>query len=110
MAAGRFVSQTRPSAFDWARPMPVFFALQIADLLTTVIFRSMGVAETNPLAQFLMEQFGTLIGLLVLKTTAICVGLACGIASHPVFVRRLNGVYCLIVALNYLTICNVIRR
>jgi hypothetical protein len=93
----------------WPRPMYLFFALQAADLLTTLVFRAMGVAETNPLACFLMDHFGNLSGLLILKCAAIAIGLRCDIASHPAFVRRINAVYCVIIAINYLTICNALR-
>ena len=92
------------------RAMRLFFGLQVADLASTITFRSMGVAETNPLASFLMETFGALVGLLILKMAAISIGLACKMESHPAFLRRINGVYCVILAFNYLTICNAVRH
>jgi len=90
--------------------MRLFFSLQLADLVTTLVFRAMGVAETNPLASYLMESFGTFIGVLILKIVAISIGLACDMGSHPVFVRRMNAFYCVIIAINYLTICNAVRH
>ena len=89
--------------------MYVFFGLQAADLTSTLIFRSMGVAETNPMAAFLMDHFGSVSGLLILKCAAIAIGLSCDIESHPIFLRRINAVYCVIIAINYLTICNALR-
>ena len=89
--------------------MHLFFAFQAADLMSTLIFRSMGVAETNPMAAYLMDLFGSLSGLLILKSAAIAIGLSCDIESHPVFLRRINAIYCVIIAINYLTVCNALR-
>jgi len=93
----------------WPRTMYCFLALQAADLMSTLIFRSMGVAETNPMAAYLMDHFGSLSGLLILKCAAIAVGLSCDMESHPVFLRRINAIYCVIIGINYLTICNALR-
>jgi hypothetical protein len=93
----------------WPRPMYLFCALQAADVLTTIVFRAMGVAESNPVAGFLMDRFGNLSGLLILKSAAIAIGLTCDITSHPIFVRRINAIYCVIIVINYLTICNALR-
>ena len=98
-----------PAAGLGSGPMKLFFVLQLLDVLTTLIFRSMGLAETNPLVGHLMDQFGTLGGLLIVKTVAIAIGLACQMASHPGFVRKINWVYAAIVAINFLTICNAVR-
>jgi len=103
MARGLFRSSRSTRLLCW------FFALQAADLLSTLIFRSMGVAETNPIAAYLMEHFGVFTGLLVLKSAAIAVGMGCNIGAHPTFLRRINMAYCAIIALNYLTICNALR-
>jgi hypothetical protein len=89
--------------------MHLFFAFQAADLMSTLIFRSMGVAETNPIAAYLMDHFGSLSGLLILKCAAIAIALSCDIESHPVFLRRINAIYCVIIAINYLTVCNALR-
>ena len=74
-----------------------------------MIFRHLGVPETNPLAAFLMESFGNLLGLLLLKAVAVTVGIGCGVTTHPVVLRRINAVYFVIIAINYLTICNAVR-
>jgi uncharacterized membrane protein len=109
MAPGFSGHQARAAALRGSRPMCVFLALQVADLLTTSIFRGLGVAESNPLAGYLMELFGTVTGLLVLKTAAISIALACNMQSRPVFVRRMNAFYSVIIAVNYLTICDTLR-
>src|SRR5258708_34831350 len=46
------------SESQWGGPMRLFFTLQIADVLTTLIFRSLGQAESNPLVGYLMDHFG----------------------------------------------------
>jgi hypothetical protein len=102
--------QSRLNSSPQFGPLQIFFALQAADLVTTLIFRSIGIAETNPLAGFLMEHFGTLVGLLLLKSAAICIAWVSGVAAHSNFMRKINIFYCVIVAVNYLTICNSFRR
>jgi hypothetical protein len=97
----------RYQAFWSGRGMRTFYALQIGDVLTTLLFMSRGIAETNPLADYLMHHFGTLIGLIVLKGAAISVALLCNVASHPKFMHRINAVYVVIVLLNILTLCTV---
>lgn len=89
---------------DAAGPVRAFFALQLADLFTTMVFRSMGIAETNPVASSLMEHFGTFPGLLILKFTAISIAIAAGATEHPRFLRSINVLYTAIVVLNVLTI------
>ena len=84
--------------------MKALFGLQIADIATTLVFRSMGVAETNPLVGGLMVRFGTLGGLVLVKIAAIAIALLCGVAAHPKFVKKINWVYCAIVTINLLTI------
>lgn len=86
--------------------MKALVGLQICDVVSTLIFRSMGIAESNPIVDALMAQFGTVGGLLVVKSAAIFVALSVGIASRPVLVRRINWIYCAIVAVNLLTILN----
>ncbi len=84
--------------------MKFFLCLQAADAVTTLIFLSMGLAESNPIASRLMEAFGPLGGLLVLKTFAMAVAFLCRLAAKPSFFRRINMVYVVIVSLNLLTI------
>lgn len=84
--------------------MKAFWALQVADVVTTLIFLSMGIAESNPLTSFLMERFGPLGGLFLLKAVGIGIALGCGFSSHKKFVNRINLVYVAVVGLNVLTI------
>lgn len=88
----------------WSAPMKALFGLQIADVVSTIVFRSMGIAESNPLVDRFMEHFGLVGGLLLIKAAAILVAVACGIAAWPVFVRRINWAYCFFLLLNVLTI------
>ena len=94
---------------SWTPPLKVFFALQLTDVLTTAVFRSMGISETNPMIAWMMDRFGTLGGLLMIKSLAISIGMGCGIAAHPRFVRWINAVYFAIVSVNFLTICYAAR-
>ena len=87
-----------------AGPVRVFFALQLADVVTTLLFLSMGIAETNPLASHLMERLGPVPGLLLLKMAAISIAVLCRVTAHPTFLRRINWVYVVMVMLNVLTI------
>ena len=102
--------RARVTLFPLSGPMWVFLALQAGDVLTTFIFRKMGVAEANPIAKFLMAHLGNLAGLLTVKLAAIYIGVACGMASHPVFVRGINVFYGVIVAINYLSICAALHH
>ena len=87
--------------------VPIFFALQIGDILTTLWFVSRGIAETNPLAGYFMEHFGPLAGLLILKGAAISIALLCKVTAHRRFLIRINILYALIVLVNILTVCTV---
>ena len=87
--------------------VPIFFALQIGDILTTLLFVSRGIAETNPLAGYFMEHFGPLAGLLILKGAAISIALFCKVTTHPRFMRGINALYAMIVVVNILTIWTV---
>jgi hypothetical protein len=89
----------------WA--IPLFYALQFGDVITTLLFVSRGIAETNPLASYLMEHFGPLVGLLILKAAAISIALCCRVTAHPRFMRGINAFYGIIVVVNILTICTV---
>ena len=84
--------------------MKFFVTLQFADIVTTLIFLSMGLAETNPLAEHFMTWFGPLPGLLILKGLAISIALLCRLAASPRFFRRINVVYAVVVAMNLITI------
>ena len=85
----------------------MFLVLQIADVVTTLLFMSRGIAETNPLASYLMDHCGPLAGLLLLKSVAISIALLCKVEAHPKFVRGINVVYVVIVLVNIATLCTV---
>jgi hypothetical protein len=89
--------------------MRTFMGLQIADVVTTLIFLSMGIAESNPLAGYLMGNFGSLPGLLILKGGAVGIALLCNRVASPRFIRRINYVYMAIVVTNILTIVHGVR-
>jgi hypothetical protein len=85
----------------------LFLSLQVGDVLTTLLFVARGIVETNPLANYFMERWGPLGGLLLLKGAALSVGLACNVAAHPRFMRGMNVAYGAIVLINILTLCNI---
>ena len=87
--------------------VPLLECLQLGDFLTTMLFMSRHIAETNPLASYLMEHCGTLAGLLILKGAAIMIGLLCNTAAHPKFMWRIDAIYALFVSINILTLCTV---
>jgi hypothetical protein len=87
----------------------MFFVLQLGDIVTTLLFVSKGIAETNPIASYLMQHCGPLIGLLILKGAAISIALLCKVTTHPKFMRGINLLYTLIVIVNVLTIWTVKR-
>ena len=95
----------------WAEkiPMRTFLTLQAADVASTLVFLSLGMAESNPVAGLFMGLFGPLGGLILLKLVALSIALWCGLPSHPVFLKRINGFYAVVIMMNYLTICNAMR-
>ena len=103
------VTETGYMPFLTSWPMKALLFLQVADIATTTIFRSMGLAESNPLVDNLMERFGIISGLLLVKAVAIVIAVTSGIATRPVFVQRINCVYCVILSLNLMTILSHLR-
>jgi hypothetical protein len=91
-------------------PMKLFVGLQLADAVTTMIFLSMGLAESNPLVSALIGQFGALGGVLLIKGFALAIACLCRLAARPSFFRRLNIVYAAIVGMNLLTIFTAHRH
>jgi Domain of unknown function (DUF5658) len=51
--------------------LAIFIGLQIGDIITTIIFLSMGVQEANPIVKAAIVHFGPLPGLLLIKIIAI---------------------------------------
>ena len=60
---------------DMNKLLAIFIGLQIADLITTVIFLTMGVEESNPVVKFAIHHLGTFSGLLMIKSTGIALGI-----------------------------------
>ncbi len=89
--------------------MGVFLGLQLADVVTTLIFMSMGIAESNPLASYMMEHFGSVFGLAILKGGAVAIALLCNRVAHPKFFHCINTVYVAMVGMNILTIIHGAR-
>jgi uncharacterized membrane protein len=106
MAPASLRSATHP----WTRPMKVFLALQLADMVTTMVFRSMGVEESNPLVNYLMIHLGTFSSLLLVKSSAVAIAVAYDVSAYPQFMRLMNLIYMAIVSINFLTICYATRH
>lgn len=53
----------------------VFGILQLADIVSTMIFLSMGIHEANPLISALMRLTSPMTALVVVKLLGICLGL-----------------------------------
>ena len=53
----------------------LYVVLQVADLVSTLVFLSLGVQEGNPLVAFCMRVTNPFIGLLIVKSAALALGL-----------------------------------
>jgi hypothetical protein len=56
-----------------ARLRLIFFILQMADILTTLIAFRMGAFEMNPMLAWMLQGLGPLLGLLVAKAMTILI-------------------------------------
>lgn len=68
-----------------------FAFLQTLDILTTLVFLSLGVQEANPLVQWAMAHVGTAAGgLLLVKVAAIGLALFCWRRQRMSLLSRAN--------------------
>lgn len=65
----------------------LFAGLQVADLVSTIIFLSLGVHEANPFVKFFVHLTNPITGLLLVKLISIGLGVFC-YKTH----RRLIGI------------------
>ena len=80
--------------------MAIFYVLQLADGLTTLIFLTLGISEGNPLVRFAMTLTNPLAGLLIAKSVCVAFGIVCSVSGRMAAVRKLNFIFGLIVAWN----------
>lgn len=76
----------------------VFVSLQIGDAWTTyTIVKKQGGREINPIAKSVLDVFGVFVGLLVLKTLAVVLGLYLMLSGEAVFLASLDAMYAVVV-------------
>lgn len=80
--------------------MPMFYFLQVADGLTTLIFLTLGISEGNPLVRLAMTQTNPFAGLLIAKAICIAAGIACSLSGRTGAVKKINFIFALIVVWN----------
>jgi len=81
----------------------VYTALQIGDLITTLIFLSYGVAEGNPFVRLAIETIGAVPGLVVVKLIALVVGFV-AFKSYARLLYKINFAFALIIVWNLVAI------
>ena len=79
--------------------------LQILDLLTTLAFIANGVSEANPLVALAMSSMQSpLIGLAMIKTAGLALGLYCWRQGRLALLSRANFGFALLIAWNLLAL------
>jgi hypothetical protein len=86
------------------RSMAMFYFLQAADGLTTLIFMMLGISEGNPLVHFAMAQTNPVTGLLVAKSICVGGGVLCSLSGRMWAIKKLNLVFALVVVWNLASI------
>ena len=82
----------------------IFFTLQMADILTTLMAFRLGAFEMNPMVAWMLPGLGPLTGLLVAKAAAILIMLQ---LESEKLINLGNLVYLAIVAWNLWVICSL---
>jgi hypothetical protein len=86
-------------------PAIVFIALQALDLASTTAFLHMGVQEANPLVRLSISAFmGPVPGLLIVKSLAALLGLACYRMNRIDLLHRANIFFSALVVWNIIAI------
>jgi hypothetical protein len=94
-------------AFDGrSRALLVQFSyLQLLDILTTLVFLTMGVREVNPVVRFAMAASPSPIGaLLLLKLGAVAAAVYCSVSGRTRVLFRINVVFAALVVWNLIAI------
>lgn len=82
-----------------------YSCLQLLDLLSTLAFLSYGVSEANPLVDFAMKVTQSpLMGLAIIKTAGIALGLYCWYGGRLTLLSRANLGFSFLVAWNVLAL------
>lgn len=102
MRSSRELSQT--TNIDW-QGFLLFAYLQALDLLSTVAFLSSGVAEANPLVRVaIVLTPSPLMGLTLVKLTAVGLGYLCLISGRAKLLRRANWCYAMLIVWNLVSL------
>jgi hypothetical protein len=92
---------------DTSNPALVFLTLQILDLASTIAFLHSGVQEANPIVRWSMSVFaGAVPGLVVVKSFAALLGIACYRMNRLDLLRRANKWFCVLVLWNIVAIAD----
>ena len=84
-----------------APSLVLFSYFQLLDLLTTVAFIVLGVKEANPVVKFALSVAPTpILGLLLVKVTAISLGIYCWRVGRQRLLGRINVVFAILISWN----------
>jgi hypothetical protein len=79
----------------------LFTYFQFLDILTTVVFLIHGVREANPLVKYALTAAPTpLIGLLLIKSVALMLGVYCCLKGKDKLLVRMNIFFAALVSWN----------
>jgi hypothetical protein len=82
-----------------------FSYLQLLDVLTTLLFLTMGVREGNPIVRFAMAASPSPIGaLLLLKIGAVAAAVYCSVSGRHRVLFRINLLFAALVVWNLIAI------
>lgn len=87
----------------------IFCGLQIADIISTLIFLHLGIREANPLVGYLINLTNPLTGLLLIKLIGIGLGLFCFFCNRMDFLKGINICYIIVVLWNLAAILTTLR-
>ncbi len=79
----------------------LFSYLQLLDLLTTIGFLLRGVKEGNPFVRFLLDAApNPLVGLVIVKLMALCIGFYCWRLGRRQLLGRMNVLFGALISWN----------
>jgi hypothetical protein len=84
--------------------MAMFYFLQLADGLTTLIFLMLGISEGNPVVHFAMAHTNPVTGLVVAKSICVAVGIVCSVSGRMWAIQKLNLIFTFVVVWNVASI------
>jgi hypothetical protein len=84
--------------------MAMFYFLQLADGLTTLIFLMLGISEGNPIVHFAMAHTNPVTGLVVAKFICVALGLMCSVSGRMWAIQKLNLIFTFVVVWNLASI------